>query len=146
MGRPTKITPDQMAPYFEAIRNGMPLSRAADLAGVSHETTRKARRLLWFVAAEKKARADAIAERVAVIRAAHKQGTWTAAAWWLERQESDDFRERREQQLTGNQAAPVAVRIINPAVAAAAAFALGPDADRPPPGQAENPGDGSPLG
>jgi hypothetical protein len=44
-----------------------------------------------FLAAVKKAQADAVAANVQLIQIAAREGTWQAAAWWLERRHPDQY-------------------------------------------------------
>jgi hypothetical protein len=43
-----------------------------------------------FLAAVKKAEADAVVRNVALVQKAAQNGTWQAAAWWLERRHPDE--------------------------------------------------------
>jgi hypothetical protein len=58
--------------------------------------------LFTFFEADKKAIAEARIERLAHIELAGSDGTWTAAAWWLERRYPDEYgrRERRDVTVT----------------------------------------------
>lgn len=93
MARPQAIqSPDDAAAYFAAIKTGCPLTTSADLAGFCYDTILAARRRFpWFSGLEKKARAEAIQERVKRIKAAGRKGNWMADAWWLERQLPQEF-------------------------------------------------------
>ena len=46
---------------------------------------------LEFLESLTRARAEAIAKKVAVISSAASQGDWKASAWWLERQVPEEF-------------------------------------------------------
>lgn len=49
-----------------------------------------------------KARADAVVANVAVIQNAARNGTWQAAAWWLERTMPNQFGRRQQLEVTTN--------------------------------------------
>ena len=93
MARPTKLTDEVREKICEAIRKGNYLETAAAYAGIGISTfydwirrgdQTRGSKFSDFSEAVKKARAEAEAHAVAVIRdAAHN--SWQAAAWWLER-------------------------------------------------------------
>jgi len=115
-GRPTKRTPELVARLLEVLAAGNTRKAAYDIAGISSGTF-----ATWleddldFKDAVKKAESDAVAERVARIRAAGIGGAvvrrvtvarngevvttteeyarpeWQADAWLLERKYPDDF-------------------------------------------------------
>jgi transposase len=98
-GRVPKLTPEAHRVIVEAVSAGVPQKYAAQRAGVTPQSIRN-----WlsrgkrepsgiyfdFLAAMKKAEADAIARNVAIVQKAAVT-TWTAAAWWLERRYPDEF-------------------------------------------------------
>ena len=85
MPRPTKLTDARVERILAALRAGNYLETAAHLAGVSPSTLHEWRkRFPEFSEAVEKARAEAEAANVAVIREA-TTSHWQAAAWWLER-------------------------------------------------------------
>ena len=80
---------------IQALENGMTRRAAAGAAGIGHT-------LLYEMINRDRTFADAVkmAENVAEARAtslvlkAAYEGTWTAAAWWLERRRPDDYAKR----------------------------------------------------
>jgi transposase len=93
-GRPTKLTPQTQARIVQAIVGGNDITVAAAYAGIGKTTFyewlergRKAKTgpFAAFADAIQKAQADAETRNVALIAKAAQDGTWTAAAWWLER-------------------------------------------------------------
>jgi hypothetical protein len=98
-GRNTKLTPETQKVICDSIAAGIDRKHSALRAGTSARTVRmwlqNARRprakaeYVAFAAAMKKAEADAVARNVALIQKAAQDGTWTAAAWWLERRHPD---------------------------------------------------------
>ncbi len=112
MGRPTKLTPAVSAAICESVRGGAWIETAASAAGVGDSTVRGwVRRaedyprdcgpeLLAFLAAYKKARADAELEAISVIRGAMPK-TWQAAAWYLERSYPERWGRQQRVEVTG---------------------------------------------
>lgn len=113
-----KLTPVLQRQYCELVADGVPRMHAAWACGVDPDTVRN-----WikrgdrgepifsdFSAAVKRAQADAVADRVRLIKAASKDGSWQAAAWWLERRHPSEFgrsdrdkaRERKQQSQTSD--------------------------------------------
>lgn len=56
--------------------------------------------LFEFFEGVKKATAEARIERLAHIEKAGRDGTWTAAAWWLERRYPDEYGRRERRDIT----------------------------------------------
>lgn len=102
----------QMKSLIEALRNGTDLDTACAFAEVSAPEVYRRLELGKFEAekifagaepdieqeqnlelwsALKKARADAIVKNVAFVQRAAQNGTWQAAAWWLERAVPETF-------------------------------------------------------
>lgn len=107
-GRPTKLTPQVQARIVQAIVGGNDITVAAAYAGISKTTFyawlergRKAKTgpFADFVDAIEKAQADAEARNVALIAKAAQDGTWTAAAWWLERKYPERWGRKERQQI-----------------------------------------------
>jgi transposase len=103
-GRPTALNPDVQRCICEAITAGNTRHDAAEYAGVGESTIRswlaKGRRqrrgkFRAFLAAIKKAEADAVVRNVAIIQKAAGR-TWQAAAWWLERKRSEDWSQTKD--------------------------------------------------
>lgn len=76
-----------------AIRQGNTLTNAARQAGVSYRTLCRWRALsVTFNHAVEKAEAEAEGLFVNDIAAAARDGSWQAAAWWLERRRTGEWR------------------------------------------------------
>jgi transposase len=95
IGRPSKLSPEITERICAGIRSGLYLHSAAELAGVHVSTVNR-----WMAAgadegaegphaafrtAIKKAESETQAATLDIIRQAAANGTWTAAAWYLER-------------------------------------------------------------
>jgi hypothetical protein len=57
-----------------------------------------------------KAEADAEARFLGQIAKAASDGTWTAAAWWLERRRHEDYRKREGVEVSGPDGGPIETR------------------------------------
>lgn len=66
---------------------------------------------LEFLESLTRARAEAIAKKVAVISSAASQGDWKASAWWLERQVPEDFGKVDKQEVMSHSVSEVKVTI-----------------------------------
>lgn len=105
-GRIPKLTPETQSSICTDIADGIDQKHAALRAGVTQQTVntwlRKGRAavkklkqsesdLLYssFLSAYQKAVADAVAANVQLIQIVAREGTWQAAAWWLERRHPD---------------------------------------------------------
>lgn len=84
----------------DEIKRGMPLTKAALLAGITATTfynwynkgkKAKSGKFKKFYDQIEEAKAYAIALRIENIRQAGADGTWQADAWWLERIDPDNF-------------------------------------------------------
>ena len=64
-----------------------------------------------IVDAVEKARAEAVVRNVHVIQNAARDGTWQAAAWWLERTRPEKFGRRLVTEVSGPQGGPVEVDV-----------------------------------
>ena len=58
-----------------------------------------------------RARAEAIAKKVAVISSAAAQGDWKASAWWLERQVPEEFGKIERQEILSQSYSEVKVTV-----------------------------------
>jgi len=103
-GRPSALTPDVQRRVCEAVSAGNTRHDSAEYAGIGESTLRawlaKGKRqrrgkFRSFLAAVKKAEADAVVRNVAIIQKAANK-TWQAAAWWLERKRPADWSQTRE--------------------------------------------------
>jgi hypothetical protein len=96
MPRPSKRTPEREARIFEALRAGNTRKASSAYAGIDQSTFENwMHRFPDFSAAVIKAESDAEIRNVAIIQKAASD-TWQAAAWWLERRRSADYRQRHE--------------------------------------------------
>jgi len=96
MPRPSKRTPEREARLYEALRAGNTRKASCAYAGIDQSTLESwMHRFPDFADAIVKAEADAEIRNVAIIQKAASD-TWQAAAWWLERRRSADYRQRHE--------------------------------------------------
>jgi transposase len=121
-GRPSKLTPEVQARIIEALRAGNYQDTAAAYAGVSRTAFYRwmeqgaqpdaAQPYKDFRDAVEKARAESEVRNVALIQRAASDGTWQAAAWFLER----SFQQRwgRKQELSGPGGGPIQVEQLTP--------------------------------
>lgn len=97
MARPTKFDQPTADVIMKAVAAGLPNETAAELAGVSERTLYEWKRrgkageepFVQIVQDIKRGQAEAVVSAMKVIREAAERGTWTAAAWWLERRHPD---------------------------------------------------------
>ena len=107
MARPTKRSPEREQVILNALRLGNTRRNSAAYAEISHETFYNWLDDLTFRDAVEKAEADAEARFVGqIVKAAH-DGTWTAAAWWLERRRREHYGKQERVELTGADGGPV---------------------------------------
>ena len=66
---------------------------------------------LDFLESLTRARAEAIAKKVAVVSSAASQGDWKASAWWLERQVPEDFGRIDKQEVLSHSVSEVRVTV-----------------------------------
>lgn len=108
MARPTKRTPERQTAILNSLRLGNTRRAAAAFAEIDDNTFYR-----WladdgtFRAAVEKAEADAETRFLGNIAKAAADGTWTAAAWWLERRRHQDYRKREGVELTGLDGGPI---------------------------------------
>lgn len=111
-------TPDRIAKVADAIRAGNYANVAARYAGIGESTFH-----LWmkkgadgqepyveFVEAVKSAEADAEIRNMALIQQAAQNGTWQAAAWYLERRYPHRFGRRERVEHSGPEGGPITLR------------------------------------
>lgn len=118
-GRFSKLTPELQDKIVQALRAGNYIETAAAYAGISKNTLYR-----WLANAEdenaddayrdfrdavESARAQAEVRNVALIQKAANDGTWQAAAWYLER--TAHQRWGRRTIVTGEEGAPVQVEV-----------------------------------
>lgn len=131
-GRPTLLTPQVQDTIINAVRIGSYLDDAASLAGVARGTL--FRWLAWgrdagnrsdagdelddrdllyrdFCDAVEKARADAMLRNIGVIQTAAQNGTWQAAAWYLERTNPKKWGRHDTVEVTGSDGGAIQVEI-----------------------------------
>jgi len=116
MARPTKLTKEVKASILLAIAGGAYMGMAAEHAGVNESTLNRWRvrgeageePFRTFCVSLKKAQADARLKSIALILQAANNGTWQAAAWFLERTDHEHFGRHRIE-ITGAGDAPIAV-------------------------------------
>lgn len=129
MARPTKLTREVQERILQAVQAGNYLDTAAQYAGIDASTMRR-----WVVKGEaanapepyrtfctalKSARATAEVRSVALIQSAASNGTWQAAAWYLERSYPDRWGRTRVEVTGGSDAdPPIRVEISPEALAA----------------------------
>lgn len=92
MGVPTKRTDATRATILRALRHGATYKRAAEAAGIHRDTLHEwMRNDADFSDDVKKAHGQMMQTALASIEKAAKEGTWQAAAWWLERMYPDEY-------------------------------------------------------
>lgn len=92
MARPSKYTPELVDKLCELVSNGMSATKSCDAVGLSMSTYSEWNRdKPEFTARIKRARSEGIASLLSTIQCAAKTGTWTAAAWLLERLEPETY-------------------------------------------------------
>lgn len=107
----SKKTPERVAAIIQALRAGNTRRAAVSFGEIDHATFYR-----WmeddatFRDAVEKAEADAEVRFVAQVAQAASSGTWSAAAWWLERRRGQDWRRHESLEVTGNPNAPVVVK------------------------------------
>jgi transposase len=95
MARPTKYSPERQQAIVAALQAGNTRTAAAAQAGISLDTfERWMDRFAEFCGAIKKAEADAEIHFAEQIEKAATDGSWQAAAWWLERRRPEAWGRR----------------------------------------------------
>lgn len=95
MGRPTKRSPERELTILNALRIGNTRTAACALADISLDTL-----AAWsaatpeFLGAIERAESEAESRFLGNVAKAAADGTWQAAAWWLERRRWQDYRRR----------------------------------------------------
>lgn len=117
MARPPKLTKAVQDKIVNAIGAGNYQDAAARYAGISETTYYRwmsearepgaSKELREFRDAVEKARADAEARNVALIQNAAQNGTWQAAAWWLERSHPQKWGRINRTEISGPDGGPI---------------------------------------
>lgn len=120
MGRPTKLTPEVQEKIVSLVRAGNYPEVAAQAAGIAGRTYYE-----WmakgdegrdpyaqFQQAVKEAQAAAESHAVTIIRKAAMDGSWQAAAWFLERSKAERWRRKENVELTGKDGGPVEQKVL----------------------------------
>lgn len=133
-GRLSALTPDLQDRIVELIRLGNYASDASGACGISKATffnwlargkdERERQRLLpdskplttevkflEFLDAVEKARDEATVRNVSIIQRAGHDGTWQAAAWWLERTRQDTYGRKERLEVTGQDGEGIKVTV-----------------------------------
>ena len=133
-GRPTDLTPQAQAKIVLAIVGGNDNKVAAAHAGIGESTfyawldrgRKELARLaassrakpkasetpfVEFLEAIQKAQADAETRNVALIAKAAQDGTWTAAAWWLERKYPERWGRKDRHEVTGKDGNDITITV-----------------------------------
>lgn len=66
---------------------------------------------LKFLEQVERAKAEAVAKKVAVIAKSGNDGDWRAAAWWLERQLPEEFGKTEKLEIGGNNGEPIRIQV-----------------------------------
>lgn len=132
MGRHTLLNPQVQETIVNAVRIGSYLDDAAMLAGVSRgtlfrwlaegreasekadageELTEREQLVRDFCDAVEKARADAMLRNIGVIQTAAQNGTWQAAAWYLERTNPKKWGRHDTVEISGTDGGAIQVEV-----------------------------------
>jgi hypothetical protein len=130
-----QIDPDIVKRIEDAIRVGNYVEDACEYAGLSRHTLYSWLRrgqaemdrindgqdpdpaeaiYLTILTTIEKARAEAVVRNVTLIQNAARDGSWQAAAWWLERTRSAHFGRRLATEVSGPGGGPVALEVVTP--------------------------------
>lgn len=113
-GRRTKATDERLTALLNALRAGNTRSAACSFAEISRQTFyRWLEEDTTFRDSVEKAEADAEVRYVAQVAKAATNGTWQAAAWWLERRRQDAFALHSKVEMTGKDGGPIETRSIS---------------------------------
>lgn len=95
MPRPSKRTPEREIAILNALRLGNTRTAAAAIAEIHYDTLADwAGRDPEFLRAIERAESEAETRFLGQIAKAAADGTWTAAAWWLERRRPEAYARR----------------------------------------------------
>lgn len=120
MGQPTKLTPEMQERIIEGLESGLHQESACARAGIGKTTFYR-----WmnrgesddeadvdyrnFRHAVERARAKPEAEALEAVKAAWRDGTWQAAAWFLERSHPHKYGRINRTEVSGPEGKPVQV-------------------------------------
>lgn len=128
-GRPSKLTPEVQEKICQLLKAGNTFRTACEVAGIGWSTGREWRtrgeerhstregdeEYAAFAAAVQKAEEEAAARNVALIQKAAANGTWQAAAWWLERKFPGEWARVDRHEHTGPRGGPIQLQpVIDP--------------------------------
>lgn len=132
MGRHSLLTDETEERIVSAVRGGAYLDDASAYAGISRHTlfswlrqgraaaerldegetlSDREERLLNFLNAVEKARADASIRNLMVIQQAAQEGNWQASAWYLERTNPKKWGRHETVEITGAEGGPIQVEV-----------------------------------
>lgn len=102
MAAPTKCTPERINQISQAVAAGAYAKSAAAMAGITERTyynwidwgRREQEPYFTFYKAMQEAEAQAEVANIAIVRSAAQDGTWQAAAWYLERKHPERWGRR----------------------------------------------------
>lgn len=100
MGRTSKRSPERELAIVNALRLGNTRRASAAYAEVDHATFYRWLEDATFRDAVEKAEADAETRFLAQVAKAAADGTWQAAAWWLERRRHEEYARREKVEMT----------------------------------------------
>jgi hypothetical protein len=107
----SKISPERIQAITQALRAGNTRRAAASYGEIDHSTMYR-----WmdedatFRDAVEKAEADAEVRFVAQVASAATNGTWQAAAWWLERRRQQEWKKTDGLELSSPPTNPIIVK------------------------------------
>lgn len=110
MPRPTKLTPDVQNRIVLALELGHTYETASEMGGIAYNTfnewrkkgeSAKSGQFYEFYEAIKAAESRFVDNQLALIQNAAINGTWTAAAWLLERRKPQQWAQRQYQKIDG---------------------------------------------
>lgn len=110
MARKTLCTPERIKRIADYIRAGNYAEVASRVGGISEATYYNwlkrgeagEKPYVEFLEAVKEAEAEAEARNIALIQRAAQNGTWQAAAWYLERKHGKRWRRSSEVEVSGD--------------------------------------------
>lgn len=132
MARPSKLTPETQQAIINALNSGNWIETAANYAGIAvatlynwldrgklererldndEEPIESEAQFVEFLEAVEKSRSQAQVRAVGLIQKAAIDGTWQAAAWFLERSDPQRWGRFNRMELTGKDGGSVAVDV-----------------------------------